>query len=35
MIEAVRNSADPKWAGSFYAVNDPEEWVKPVEDLFV
>jgi hypothetical protein len=33
MIEAIRNSTEPKWTGSFYAVNNPEEWVKPVEDL--
>ena len=33
MIEAARNSSDPKWAYSFYAANDPGEWEKPVEDL--
>ncbi len=25
MIEACRNSSEPKWAGSFYAASDPEE----------
>jgi hypothetical protein len=33
LIAAVRNSTDPEWSQSFYAVNDPEEWVQPVEDL--
>lgn len=33
LIRAARNSDDPKWSGSFYAVNDPDEWVRPVEDL--
>jgi hypothetical protein len=33
MIEAVRNASEPKWAGSVYAANDPEEWTKPIEDL--
>lgn len=33
LIRAARNSEDPKWSGSFYAVNGPEEWVRPVEDL--
>lgn len=33
MIEACRNASDPKWASSFYAASDPEEWVTPVEDL--
>jgi len=33
MIEACRNSSDPKWAESFYAANDPGEGVKPIEDL--
>ena len=33
LIEAVRNSSDPKWSKSFYAVNDPDEWIKPVRDL--
>jgi hypothetical protein len=33
LIEAVRNSSEPKWAASFYAVNDPEELTRPVEDL--
>jgi hypothetical protein len=33
MIEASRNSSDPEWASSFYAANDPEEWVKPIENL--
>lgn len=30
---AARNSSDPKWSGSFFAVNNPEEWTRPVEDL--
>jgi hypothetical protein len=33
LIAAVRNSSEPKWAASFYAVNDPEELTRPVEDL--
>ena len=33
LIEAVRNSSDPKWLHSFFAVEDPDEWVKPVPDL--
>jgi hypothetical protein len=33
MIAAVRNSSEPKWQNSFWAANDPEEWVKPVPDL--
>ena len=33
LIEAARNSSDPKWLHSFFAVEDPEEWIKPVPDL--
>jgi hypothetical protein len=33
LIEAARNSSESKWAGSFFAVEDPDEWIKPVEDL--
>ena len=33
LIEAARNSSEAKWAQSFYAVNDPEEHTRPVEDL--
>jgi hypothetical protein len=33
LIAAVRNSTDPEWSQSFYAVNDPDEWIKPVPDL--
>ncbi len=33
LIAAARNSSDPKWSGSFFAVNDPDEWVKPIPDL--
>jgi hypothetical protein len=33
VIEAVRNTSDPKWSRSFLAINDPDEWVQPVEDL--
>jgi hypothetical protein len=32
LIEAVRNSSDPKWSESFFAVND-EGWTDPIEDL--
>jgi hypothetical protein len=32
LIAAVRNSSDPKWSESFFAVND-EGWTDPVEDL--
>ena len=30
LLEAARNSADPKWTGSFYAEGDTTE---PIEDL--
>jgi hypothetical protein len=33
MIEVVRNASDPKWASTAYLVEDPKEWVKPIEDL--
>jgi len=33
MIEAIRNSSDPEWTGSFYFCNAPDEWIEPVEDL--
>jgi hypothetical protein len=33
LIEAVRNTTDPEWSRCVLAVNDPEEWVEPVEDL--
>jgi hypothetical protein len=33
LIAAARNSSDPKWSKSFYAVNDPDDWVRPVPDL--
>jgi hypothetical protein len=33
LVAAARNSSDPKWSGSFYAANDPVEWVKPIDDL--
>ena len=33
LIEAARNSSDPKWLHSFFAVEDPYEWVNPVPDL--
>jgi hypothetical protein len=33
LIEAARNSSDPKWSKSFLGVEDPDEWVKPIEDL--
>jgi len=33
LMEAARNSCEPKWAGSFFAVNDPDEWVQPAPDL--
>jgi hypothetical protein len=32
-ITAVRNSPDPKWRNTFYLVEDPDEWIQPVEDL--
>ena len=32
LIEAARNSSEPKCSGSFYATND-EGWTAPVEDL--
>ena len=33
LIEAARNSSDPKWTGSLFADNDPDDWTKPIEDL--
>jgi hypothetical protein len=33
LLVAARNSSDPYWSQGIYAVNDPDEWVKPVEDL--
>jgi hypothetical protein len=33
LLVAARNSSDPYWSEGIYAVNDPEEWVKPIEDL--
>ncbi len=33
LIAAARNSTDPKWSQSFFAVDDPDEWVQPVPDL--
>jgi hypothetical protein len=33
LIEAVRNSSAPEWSRSFFAIEDPEEWIKPVPDL--
>jgi hypothetical protein len=32
LLAAARNSSDAWWAGSVYA-EDPDEWIKPVEDL--
>jgi hypothetical protein len=31
-LAAARNSSDAWWANSVYA-EDPDEWIKPVEDL--
>ena len=33
LIEAARNSEAPEWSRSLFAVEDPEEWIKPVPDL--
>jgi hypothetical protein len=32
LIAAARNSSEPEWSESFFAVND-EEWTEAVEDL--
>ena len=32
LIAAARNSSDPTWAESLYAIND-EGWTDPIEDL--
>lgn len=32
LLEAARNSSDPKWTRSYFAVNDPK-WTGPIEDL--
>jgi hypothetical protein len=33
LIAAARNSSDPKWSQSFFAMNDSDDWIKPIEDL--
>ncbi len=33
LLAAARNSSDPKWAESIYAIEDPAAHVAPVEDL--
>ena len=33
LVAAARNSSDPKWTGSFFAVNDGDDWTRPIEDL--
>jgi len=33
LIAAARNSSDPWWANSIYAIEDPAAHVAPVEDL--
>jgi hypothetical protein len=33
LLVAARNSSDPYWSEGIYAVNDPEEWTAPIEDL--
>ncbi len=33
LIAAARNSSDPKWANSFFAVEHPQRWTEPIEDL--
>ena len=33
LVEAARNSSDPAWTSSVYAVDDPDDWIAPVEDL--
>ena len=33
LIAAARNSSEPEWAESIYAVEDPAAHVAPVEDL--
>ena len=32
LLKAARNSDDPEWSQSIF-VADPDEWVRPVEDL--
>jgi hypothetical protein len=33
LMAAARNSSDAMWANSFYALDHPERWTEPVEDL--
>lgn len=33
LITAARNSSDPWWSSSLYAVHSDEGWTDPVEDL--
>ncbi len=33
LIAAARNSSDARWANSLYAVEYPERWTEPIEDL--
>lgn len=33
LIEAARNSSDPDWSESFFAADDPDQWIQSIEDL--
>jgi len=33
LLVAARNPTDPFWSEGIYAGDDPDEWVKPIEDL--
>ena len=33
LLVAVRNSDDPRWSASFYAIDDPDAWTAPIPDL--
>jgi hypothetical protein len=33
LLAAARTSSAPEWAESVYAVDDPDAWTAPIEDL--
>jgi hypothetical protein len=33
LLAAIGTSSDEWWLGSAYLVDDPDEWIKPIEDL--
>lgn len=33
LLVAARNSDEPEWAASVYAIDDPDAWTAPIPDL--